>query len=347
MNDETFEGNLSAEESLSLVQELDKGVNERIALPAIFRALADDISDRRLQAVALKLTERLERGDDLPAALAAVQPTIPVHLREALAVGVESGNLSAMLRGLAEGELARRDMRRSLWSVFAYPLLVLILLTLLLFYVFLVLCPMFESLFQDFDLDLPAISVLLLALSHAMPWIIGGMIVVGLITILLASVQNRLLHWLRTALPFLGRAFVWSGQHEFASMMATLTNERIPVVNALDCTIRSLRDRNIARAARKVQQECLAGKELGIAMADSIHFDRTLTSLVTWGEKNNSLPLALREATATYLEQMALYSDFLQRIVPPLLLVVVAVVLLFSAGALVIPLLELINGLTG
>jgi type II secretory pathway component PulF len=82
-------------------------------------------------------------------------------------------------------------------------------------------------------------------------------------------------------------------------------------------------------------------------LSESIHFDRTLTSLVAWGEAHSKLPLALREAAATYLAQMSLYLHFLERVVPPVMLILVATVLVFTVAAFMLPLVELINGLTG
>ncbi len=349
MNDEhpTRPPNLTPAESEALLRGLGQGVDRRTALPEVFRALADHISDSRLQLVAQQITERLEAGADLPAALASVQQTIPVHLRQALTIGATSGNLAAVLKGLAESELNRREMRRGLWAVLAYPLLVVVLLGLLLAYVFIVLCPMFQEIFDDFDLDLPQITVMFMAVYKSLPWIVGGMILLGLALVSFAGIPSRFVHWIRTTLPLFGRAWQWSGHHEFASLLATLTAEHVPLVDALDCTIQSLRDRNLARAAGIARDKCAQGKTLSQSLCESIHFDRTLTSLVAWGETHDTLPAALSEAAATYVQQMSLYTQFLERIVPPILLIAVAVVLLFSTMAFFVPLIDLINGLTG
>ena len=338
---------LSTHETEVLLYNLNQGVSQRMQLPEVFRALAEDMSDSRLQAVAQRLTHRLETGDDLTAAFKSVQHAVPAHMQHALVVGVETGQLPAVLRGLSESEVARREMRRGLWSVMAYPLTVLSLLGLLLLYVTTYLTPMFEQIYSDFELDLPMVTVFYLGFMRAIPWIIVGLFLAGAIWTLLQLLDSRMVHWWATSVPLLGRAFMWRGQHEFASLMATLTAENVPIDKALDCTVKSLRDRNIARAARIACRKFTEGKSLGQALSESIHFDRTLSSLVAWGEEQNQLPVALREAAGTYLSQMALYIRFLERVVPPVMLIVVSTILFFTVVALLIPLVSLINGLTG
>jgi len=140
---------------------------------------------------------------------------------------------------------------------------------------------------------------------------------------------------------------MWSGQHEFATLMATLTHQKIPTPEALACTAESLRDRNLAWAARRVSAKCEQGTSLSQSLRESIHFDPTLTSLIEWGEAHQALSKSLREAADTFELQMQLYVQFLHRILPPLMLTFVATTLFFLMTSLMVPLVFLINGLSG
>src|SRR5690349_9148145 len=85
-------GQLSSEETHVFLDYLAGGVGDQRQLPEIFRALAEDMSDNRLQQVAKRLSDRLDNGDNLAEAFKSVQTVIPDHLQQALIVGVESGN---------------------------------------------------------------------------------------------------------------------------------------------------------------------------------------------------------------------------------------------------------------
>lgn len=342
-------GKLSADQAGLLLEQLNAGIANEVPLDEIFRALADDLTDRRLRSVANHLANQLQQGVDLETALDSIAQTLPAHLRRALATGAKSGNLAGILAGLSESELARKRMRRGLRQALAYPLLVFSALGLVLYGLSVTVFPQFAEIFDDFELDLPYVTLYTLKLSEYLPQLF--LTFVSLLAIALCLrlffFGSRLLHWIRTALPLMGRVWMWSGQHEFATLMATLTQQGIPLNEALACTADSLRDRNLAWASRHVSAKCDEGATLSQGLRDSIHFDSTLTSLVEWGEAHESLPAALREAANTYEKQMELYNRLLNRVLPPLMLTSVAITLMMSVFSMFIPLVELINGLTG
>ncbi len=347
-NKPTPQDRLSGQESDRLLEQLSDGVAHGVSLEETFRALADDLTDRRLRSVAAFLAEQLRQGVDLDTALSTMRPVLPAHLQRALAAGARSGNLSALLSGLAESELVRRQMQRGLRAALAYPLLVLGLLGLLVLFLMVYVIPMFADVFDiynDFNMELPAVTHFLLILAQGLPLAVLGVAAAGLVILVLGTLfaGKRFAHWLRTALPLFGRAWIWSGQHEFATLMATFTRESIPLSEALACTVESLRDRNLARATRLARERCEQGALLSQGMRESIHFDPALTTLVEWGETHQALPAALTEAARNFEQQMEYYIQFLGRVIPPLLLALVASVIFLMVVALILPLADIMN----
>jgi len=342
-------GKLSTAQTGLLLDYLATGVDQQVPLDEVFRALADDLTDSKLQAVAAQLAEQLADGADLETALDRTTVTLPNHIRRSLDMGMQSGNLAGVLAGLAQSELAHRRMQSGLRSVLTYPLLVVGFLTLVLLFLAVEVVPPFREIFADFQLDLPQLTVWTLSVADELPRVLGvGAAALGVIFFIGWLISGRrFFHWIRTAVPLLGRAWIWSGQHEFATSMATLTEQQIPVTEALDCTAHSLRDRNVAWAAQQASVKCADGALLSQSLRESLHFDPTTTALAQWGETTQSLPAAFREAAETYEQQMQLYLKFLQRIIPPLMLAFVASTLLLCVVSLLIPLVQLIQGLTG
>jgi len=228
-------------------------------------------------------------------------------------------------------------------------LLVLVLLTLVLTFEALFVIPPFVEIYEDFGLDLPVLTTWVLRIAEAFPLnlLYFAVMITVCFIIGISMSGTRFFHWIRTAVPLFGRAWLWEGQHEFALLMANLTSQKITTQEALACSGDSLRDRNLARAARLASVRCEQGDSLSKSLSDSIHFDSMLTSLVAWGEAEQALPAAFREAAHMYQQQMESYLQFLRRVLPPLMLSVVALVLFFSVVALMIPMVELINGLSG
>ena len=81
-------------------------------------------------------------------------------------------------------------------------------------------------------------------------------------------------------------------------------------------------------------------------MAASRHFERSLTSLIHWGEENSELPAALTEATQAYWIQTRHLLTLIQRVVPPLTFALVIGVVFVSVLSLFLPLFSLITNLS-
>ena len=339
---------LSAQAAATLVEFLAKGVDHGVQLQEVFRSMADDHADRRLQAVARSLVAKLEEGKTPEEALSSLKSILPNNMQRALVIGARTGNLPGILMGLAESEVARQKMRRGLYEVLAYPLLVLLLLAIVMSFASAVVFPSFLSIYKDFDLDLPALTILVLNTANSFPLVLLYFVLFGSVCSMISwSIGGtRFIHWTRTVVPLFGRAWIWDSQHEFAMFMATLTGQKITTQEALTCAVDSLRDRNLARAARLASIRCEQGDSLSKSLGESIHFDSTLTSLVEWGETSQTLPAAFQEAAHTYQQQMDFYLQFLHRVLPPLMLAVVAIVLFSTVAALLVPMVGLIEGLS-
>ncbi len=336
-------GKLTNQEVGLLLEQLATGVGQQQPLDEVFRALAEDLSQPRLRAVAKHLADQLAEGADIETATASIADVFPAHMRGALAIGAKTGTLSGVLTGLSESEQARKRMQRGLWAALAYPVFVLGFLSLVLLFLSVMVIPHFAELFkiyEDFELDLPVATIYTVQIAESLPTIATVCLLVwlGVFVVGFTFVRMRFLHWIRTALPLLGRMWVWTSQHEFATLMSTLTQQRLPLNQALACTIESLRDRNLAWATEKVSQRCLDGATLSQSLRESIHFDPTLCALAEWGETNGALPLALQQAAETYEQQMQLYTQFLHRILPPLMLTIVAFTMFLMIASLINPL---------
>lgn len=314
-------------------------------LDELFLAVAEDADDRRLRAVSLRLADELARGADLSAALGTIAGAMPQRLRHALAAAADVGQTAAVLQALARHETARKRVSRQLYSALLYPAIVLaMVLGVLATFVFYIL-PEYVTIYEDFDVELPPSTMLLLGTAEAMPWIAAGAAAVaaGYFLLWLFPRGRRLAHWLRTGAPLVGRVWIGQAQHELASMLGALVSQQIPLDQALDCTAAALRDRNLARAARIAAAKCRDGATLAHSLAESMHVEPSLPALAGWGEAHGRLPEALAQAAALHEEEITLYANFLRRALPPLLFVGVMATVFALMAAVFEPLATLMN----
>lgn len=321
-----------------------------VPLADVLEALADDVGDRRLSGAARGLAERIRSGSSLEGAIAEEERSFPAPVRGILLAGVRANNLPLVLEGYAGLELQRRQIRNTLRSALAYPILIAVMLIPVLLILSLYVAPTFEELYREFDLSLPEATLIAFRTTRVAPFALAAILVAPAgVALLLSLVGGHwLLHRLRGAVPVFGPLWTWAGQNEFASLLGVLIAARLPLGEALQAVSLAVSDRNVARACPDLANAIENGTPLAEALDRSMHFDRTLPPLVAWGEEHGLLEDALPIVSRVLRARLESYAAMLRRIVPVVSLAMIAA---FIAGVAVIgfllPLMNLISGLSG
>jgi type IV pilus assembly protein PilC len=339
---------MADDSTTSLIHAVGAAAENRVPLEVTLAALADEQVNRKVAMTARRLSAELQRGAPIDEAVAALGDKVPPEIRGLLAVGVESGDLAGTIERFAALRLAAERARRRIHAAIAYPLLIAVILVPLTLFLSMYVIPMFSELYEEFDLQLPAITEVLLVTSRQMPLFLAALVlmVVGIPIALRIFGGQWLLHRTRAATPLVGRLWNWSAQREFAAMLASFLTLRVPTASAVANTGQVMSDRNLARACGRLSERVGRGLSLSEGMSQSIHFDRTLVALVAWGEKHHLLPEALSIATEVYEDRIEQYAALMRRVLPTVTLVFVATLMFAVIAGLMIPLIRLIEGLT-
>jgi type II secretory pathway component PulF len=336
------------ERNATLVQAISGAAAGHMSLEIALAALAEEQDDRRLANVARRLAEQLQQGRSMEQALDNLGRQLPMEIGGLLRAGIESGDLAGTFERYAAQRLVMQRIGRRIRAAIAYPILIATLLVPLLLFVSLYVIPMFVEIFNEFSLQLPAVTLFVLATSRQLPGLVAGVVLFLIaIPIALRLFGGRwLFHRVRSATPLIGRLWVWSNQHEFAAMLASFLDLRLPMTSAVAHTGEVASDRNMAGACRRVCQRLQSGQSLSSSLSQSIHFDRTLVSLTAWGEAHNLLPEALRISTEIFEDRIERRASLIQRLLPPITLIAVGILVLSIVVSLMLPLVQMIQQLS-
>ena len=343
-----LEDSLHGEQLEALVQAVGAGAASRIPIEMTLAALAEERSDTRLADVAEKLGAQLERGATIDQAMSDLQTQLPTEVAGLLRAGIASGDLAGTLERFAEQRLASQRIGRRIRAVIAYPLLIAAILVPLLLFLSLRVIPMFTDVFDGFEMELPQFTMVVLETSKQTPALIGGLLLFVLVMpIVLRLVGGRwLFQRVRTALPVVGQLWMWAGQREFSAQLASFLHRELPMADAVAYTGEVLSDRNLARACRRITLRLEAGQPLSHCLSQSIHFDRSLVAIITWGERNGVLPEALAIATDMFDDRIDQQARLIRRLLPPITMIGVGTLMFFLIVSLMVPLFKLIEGLS-
>lgn len=317
------------------------------------RAAARELPSGRTAKALGRLADRLERGE--PFEQAADERSMPPHLRALVVSGVRSASLGRVLEEFVAAERHAADVHRKILLALSYPAFLLLLMSCLFAFFSFGVVPGIMKLYEDFDADLPGLTVALGEVSRSGKFIVWGNIaaLVAAWLFLWLAMNVSELRPVILAVPLVGSALRWAALARFSRLFALLVETELPLPQALVLAGRGCQDSTLNYASKKVS----AAVERGAALADALvvrrQFPSSLGPMVRWGElaaarQGATSPLAdsLRTAAEMFEGRLEAQLGLLRAVVPPLTFALVLWGALFIVGATLLPLVSLIEKLT-
>jgi type IV pilus assembly protein PilC len=299
---------------------------------------------------AVKLFRALERGTPLLEAIALYPRALPTESIAYVAAGQTSTSQAAALRELSRSE---KSELASTWRAcvdrMSYLTFVLLMMVVVLSFIMIKIVPEFEKIFQEFDLELPAVSIAAVRFSGVYIQFLAVPLGVGLLVLVLGAVTVGLCYLcdLPVLRPWSDLLFRGRATAHVLRILAVATEQRQPLSQALHNVARVFPSMPIRERLRRAA----ATVEGGADWRDALRNGRLITpaeqALLAIAERAGNVPWALRQI-ARRREQRALYrlATALQILYPAAILFLGAFVG-FYVVALFVPLVKLIEGLTG
>jgi type II secretory pathway component PulF len=323
---------------------LDRGRNITPAL----RAYADELPAGRQRRQLLAVCRVLTRGSESEAtsALAA----LPEYWIPLLSAATSSSDPGHMLSEFLSESQRTDQLRHQWWLALAYPIVLagLALMVMLGLSVFVI--PQFASIFLEFDLELPPLTSWILNIAAWLAsW--GGLILAllgGMLVVLLLN-ANRLIpkpivawlsDWIRP--PFGRRASV----ARFARFLADLLEADVELPDALRIAGHSIQRARMQRAAWRLANEIERDKG-----QSSRVFERPLSASVYQAISADMTTAArvhlLREISSAHADRVRIGLSWTSGLIEPAAIVLVGFVIGAIVLGLFLPLVRLVEGLSG
>ncbi|MBN1766488.1 MAG: type II secretion system F family protein [Sedimentisphaerales bacterium] len=334
-------------------QQLASLTRAGIPLEKGLRELSKDIGSRSMRKLVTEIVTDLESGTDIEQAFDKRQKHFPRLYGHILKAGVKTGRLSEMLLSLNRHLELSQQTRRVIFEAMCYPLVVLSIAVFIITFIFLIVVPQYEALYQDMDFgQLPGITLVFFNMARHTDMvliILSGMVLTLLLIrgILAQNERGRqFMDTLRLKIPFIGRLYHLSILSRLADAMGLLIGAGCDIPE-------SLRLGAGASGNTKLKQECelLSSRmEDGANIIESGLFSHILPRLflysVQLGAQRNELQDNLYSLCDMYSQQARASQAKLSAILLPLLLFVVGVFLGTGIVAMFMPLISMIKGLS-
>lgn len=335
-------------EHRSLVWALSAAANRGIALPEAARAYADEnFGDTGVRSMAL--AENLERGLSLSEAAKAARLRMGTAMRLAVRLGESIGSLGpAMRQQLDDSQQVDAALAGAIGRFF-YLGTVIIVMTGVCTFVMLKIVPIFQRMFEEFGLKLPAMTILVIDGSK---WFVkfGWMPILPLLALLMPTfLLAGLLYyagWFPRNLPVVWRLFRRYDGALIMRGLALAIRRGLPVPEALHLVADSYPLSIIRWRLHSAAERVEGGMDWCQSLRQATLISRADAAVLRAAQRAGNLPWALEEMADSSMRRQVLYIMALLQLLFPVALLAVGLFVAFFVCGLFLPLIALIQGLT-
>jgi general secretion pathway protein F len=261
--------------------------------------------------------------------------------------GEASGALDVVLLRLADYTERSAALRSKVRSALTYPTLMAMVGGGILLFLLSYVVPKITKIFEDTQQQLPAMTVVLLAVSGFAQdywWLI---VMIVLLAVIGVRVSRRTpageLRFDRATLriPYFGKVLKKVALARFARTLSTLLEGGIPLLQSLDIVknvVSNVVLRNAIEAGRNSIRE---GHSVAEPLKKSGVFPPLLVHMIAVGEKSGELEAMLKKAADAYDNEVEASVSALSSIMEPMIIIFMGAVVLFMVFAIMVPIFEL------
>jgi len=322
---------------LILNQQFNTLVKAGLPILRALDLLADRAASLKLRPVLSQLRDRVREGRSLSEAVAESGVFSKVYSTAILA-GEKSGNLSGVLDYYIAYQRVSTGVKKKIVATLVYPAILIVVSILILTYIVTVVIPKFAELYRDLNVDLPAPTQLLIAVTVDYRYFVLG----GVAALFLAALGVYL--WSRTEdggavldrlkfrLPVIGDTLLKFQVAQFSRTLATLLAGGTPLVAGLQTASDALASKLVRGTVLQATQLVREGESLHSALASTRVMPDLALDMIEVGESSGALAPMLTSVAEFYEEEVSLRLSMLVSIIEPVLLVFMG---LFVASILI------------
>ena len=320
------------------------------------RSIREQEEDANLREVIGDLIDDVEGGSAFSEALARHPRVFNRLFVNMVKAGEIGGVLDIVLRRLSEFMEKAQKIKGKVVAAMFYPCAVMTVAAGIMIVLMTVVIPKFKEVFAG-DLTggrpLPAFTQLVLAVSDAIrDHILATTAAVIAVCLLLRVMVNtpsgrRVFDSFKLRMPVLGPVFKKVAISRFTRTLGTLAGSGVPLLQALTIVQETSGNVVIAKAAADVHSSVKDGATITAPLGASRVFPSTVISMVDVGEQTGALPEMLMKIADGYDEEVDNAVASMTSILEPIMIVFLAVVVGSIVIAMFLPILDIINHMTG
>ncbi len=315
-----------------------------------------------LKSILGQVAEDVESGSTLSDAMAKHPKAFDRLYSKMVNAGEIGGVLDLILQRLANFLEKAERLKARIKGAMIYPIVVVIIAVAIVTGIMVFVIPKFQSIFNDFEVELPALTLWLIDASM---WVAGkqgpDQHIPGWVIIVFAPVFLLLFFKLirktgpgravtdqvRLKLPIVGNLMQKTAIARFTRTLGTLISAGVPILEAIMITRDTSGNYVYERALTRVHDSIREGETFSAPLRESKVVDSLVVNMIDVGEETGDLDTMLMKIADNYDEEVDVAVQALLSLLEPLMVVVLGGIVGTIVLALFLPLVSMIESVSG
>jgi type IV pilus assembly protein PilC len=319
-----------------------------VPLLQCFEIIARGHKNPRFARLMMDIKARVEAGSSLSQAFREHPGQFDNLYCNLVGAGETSGMLDGILDRLATYKEKILAIKSKIKSALFYPISVMVVAIVVVWVIMVWVIPAFKQVFTNFGANLPAPTLIVIAISDffvAYWWlmaIIAVATVVGFLFLHRRSEAFRfMLDRLSLKLPVVGGIVEKATIARWTRTLSTMFAAGVPLVESLDAVAGASGNALYAAGTRKIQTEVATGTSLTNAMHNTGLFPQMVVQMTQIGEESGSLDGMLSKVADFYEREVDDAVAAMSSLLEPIIIVFLGVVIGGLVVAMYLPIFKL------
>jgi len=302
-------------------------------------------------AVAKLLTD-IKTDVETGSALAAAFRKFPLHFDalfcNLVQAGEQAGILETLLDRLASYKEKILAIKSKIKSALFYPIAIIAVAFIITAIIMIFVIPAFKEVFTNFGADLPAPTLLVMAISD---WFVANWYII--FPVIGGGIYGFLEAWKRSLavqvfmdklmlkLPVFGDLVKKSTIARWTRTLSTMFAAGVPLVEALDSVGGAAGNYVYAAATKQIKQEVATGTSLTVAMQNTNVFPSMVIQMVSIGEETGALDGMLSKVADFFEAEVDDAVEALSSLMEPMIMVVLGTLIGGMVIAMYLPIFKM------
>ncbi|MEO8751851.1 MAG: type II secretion system F family protein [Casimicrobiaceae bacterium] len=347
---QTFRGGrkVNAKDITFFTRQLATMLKAGVPLLQSFEIVARGHSNARFSRLMMEIKNKIEAGSSMSQAFREHPGHFDTLYCNLVAAGEASGTLDAILDRLATYKEKILAIKSKIKSALFYPITVIVVSVVVIWIIMVFVIPSFKKVFANFGAELPAPTLIVIAISEWVTtwWWLVFMIIIG--TIVGISIMLKRSAAFRYGfdrfmlkIPVIGSILEKATIARWTRTLQTMFAAGVPLVESLDAVGGASGNSVFAAATKRIQTEVSTGTSLTNSMGNTNLFPTMVLQMIQIGEESGSLDNMLGKIADYFEREVDDAVAALSSLLEPIIIVFLGVVIGGLVVAMYLPIFKL------